>query len=42
MARSSWQDGQFSRLLKNYLRWQSGVKNGLGKPLAANALQRGP
>jgi hypothetical protein len=30
------------RSLKNYLRWQSCVKNGLGKPLAANALQRDP
>src|SRR5690606_9367536 len=29
---------RFNRLLKNYLRWQYGVKNGLSKPLAANAL----
>jgi hypothetical protein len=28
----------FNRPLKNYLRWQYGVKNRLGKPLAANAL----
>jgi hypothetical protein len=31
-----------SRLLKNYLRCRYGVKNRLGKPLAANALQRDP
>ncbi|TIH07515.1 hypothetical protein D8779_15255 [Pseudomonas leptonychotis] len=31
-----------SQIVENYLRWQSCVKNGLGKPLAANALQRDP
>jgi hypothetical protein len=38
----AWRFVSASRPLKDYLRWQYCVKNRLGKPLAANALQRGP